>query len=362
MGRGDENILFNPPKIKKPREILLTLGVAGSGKLKAAAQAIVSIDENRGLSLQQKDDGNLLLRPFLHLESPYQEQEKSKGKSADIDLGDAPHVLLEKDSVHSLTSSGLAWTLANMLFFIREENILQDPEIHPLTINGEITGLHAGESELSYLWKEDGTDKIYLSSIPSNGSSARGRDFYSKSEDARMESKGEKSIVIFSGRDGSHTDCLVTITENGIGDLYPLDQHSHNSLRNAQDATAIASPRNKSESSASLITPAAEDGTYFYFDAEEGSLCFLDLRKGDNDIIKDDVDITEDGQINRVLDIKSNEDKALLLTEEGLSLYDKSGLVDKIAIKNNYRELSLTDGKALLWNKGKDNYLEIKVP
>jgi hypothetical protein len=339
MGRGESNILYNPPKLIARTNSLPEI-VLGDKKTFAFPARELFLGKEGGILLQE--DGNRAFPLVL-----------SDGKKGGRGMTKRQGINISKSNPLSLNDEGLLYSYEDTIYFKKREEIAEDPFIYPLYESGKVLGLYAGKEEIYYLWIDlVGQGDVHFSSIKRGLASTIPVNHSLHQERVMLENKDDKSVLFYYPEE-DRPAMLQTITSDGPGKARKLDSQTERHLFSVSYENLLH------DVGEHHLVPGAEDGEYFYEHPGSGMIHFLDLDKGENKVIADTKDL--DGRFRGTHALSFSRGFLYLLQDKRLLLISENGLQQDVSLPGDFTKIALGEDKAILWNPGDRAYQEVMI-
>jgi hypothetical protein len=332
MGRGENNILFNPPKIKKREEDAFFSVMHDSfpkitGEVLAFSGRILIRDADGAIYLNEEKKQGL-----------WSEWRKEKiPRSAKVALTE--NAIVSCDDFEGCLLSPLNDMIEPNFFFAPND-------IYPLDF-------YLSEETVYILAREDkkGCLRLYRRNLNKNNSASKKWETVSSWESrdgVNLIQKGAVGMLSTKPVDENpfFEYSLRTITPSSTGEMLLLDKHG---------------PDIEAENWEQLVVPLMESKHYYHIQTtNEGGSCLILADLGNN-IKRSVVDLPQDTYHSLQVSEERDNHTVLLLGDKGLYWVLPDDSIEIYETNGIYQEMTLDGDKVILWNKGKQDCLRIHL-
>jgi hypothetical protein len=354
MGRGDNDILFHPPRMKKANKQTSVLFQEEVYSLPGPTKCLFVLGNN---TFCHTDDG------ILHLF----DQEIQVGKAWWEELYNVPSDANVISSERALAWADRGGVVIKEFSLERERMILKDPPSSCST-REEVLGGHISNNNLYLLSGSKEKGYITLQSTPLRDSSGwSALSDLSDKHYARIANKGQASLLFYSEYPGRSADNISW----DLGTISVLDQigwsgETFGVGQELEKTIRLSLSPDDANSWANLLTPSDRPGNIWYIRKEEGESSSWKITLCEREMLSD---------TKRQSFVLENDDAPVklerfgnqfaLLGENTLSLVTISENNKKreqiYRLKKKYTNMRLEPYKIVLWNKGETEYLTVNI-
>lgn len=327
MARGDSNLLFNPPAIRRKPASDPAYGQRGSFPLVAEELFLTAA----GVVLRDDEDDLLLM-----------------DKEMNPSPANIPHI--KEGGAVSVNSSGIAFG-DSQGFVVRSKAYGRDQTFYKNPLPGPLLGLYLSLDDLYCLWQDEKSGEKVLSTSALKNEERGWAERERYTGDVTFITRGDQTLLIF--QDSPESDpSFLTIWPEGPGERLLVRAHPF-----------------KTTPKPNLVTPT-RDGGYFALEhgtwGDEVTLIAPNKYGDTQEAAGRQRVVSLIGQTRENWkDIASWGDRGVLLGDNTLLVFARDKQKKEIALEpidRGFDRVCLYKNRALLWRQGSSSYLEIPLP